>query len=205
MTSLQLIALKVVAAALGLWLSYFGYAHWRDGLIEQGHKAGKAEVQALWDQDKANQKKAEEKATADRLLANAAEKTRQDAANLETERKHHAELENVRRDLAAERLRRGKQLCGQGTPATTKTEGTGFRDDPNTPGELFPEQVEADIKQLIWETEEVAAAARSCQKFIRDNGLYVDPPRTETVEPKDPLPSGGSDAHSEESTGQEAH
>lgn len=187
---------KTMGVVLLIISSVLFYNHWRSSLIEEGRRLGKAEVQKLWDNDKAEQRKVVEQQLKKRLEDNAREKERQDLANVENERKHHAELDRVRRALATERLRRGKSLCTSGTAAgAAQTAGTGFRDDPDSPGELFPEQVEADIKQLIYETEVVAAAARSCQQFVRDNGLYKDPPRTETVEPKDPNPGAEGEDH----------
>lgn len=188
----------VVLLAIAL---VFGFNHWKNGLIEDARNAGKAEVQALWDADKDAQKIAENNAILDRLAHNLAVGERNLAINSEIQRNNDEELRQVHARLySAERMRKPAKLCGKAPAAGTEAAGTGSSDAADPEAGLLQRTVEANIRGLIWETEQVAAAARSCQAFVRKHGFYTDPPRTETPEPKDPNPDADGGDHASDQT-----
>lgn len=80
------------------------------------------------------------------------------------------ELAPVRARIAADRVRVGPTLC-DGTATPPAPEGARGSDGPNSGAGLLSPGMDRDIRALILETEEVAATARACQRFVRENGL----------------------------------
>jgi hypothetical protein len=181
---------KLIAYALLVIGLVLGALAYRASLINDGKVAGRAEVQALWDKDKAALALAEEKAYQQRVTENKVEAAKQLEANLSNERTHHEELAKLRADLSTDRMLRGPRLCGPVVAGETKASRPRERDEPDPGVGAFPSDVERDIKSLIWEMEVVASTARSCQQFVKDNGMWpaaAEP--TPASEPTTPIPA----------------
>ena len=100
-------------------------------------------MQAQWDADKKTRAAAETNAVAQRAAENLALARQQAVKAAAATKVYDDEINDVRARLAAA--------------------------DP-TSG-LLPDEVARDIRALILQTEEVAAAGRACQAFVRANGM----------------------------------
>lgn len=84
-------------------------------------------------------------------------------------KEHKNEMDKVRADLAAERLRKPTWCAGSSEGAEADRANGSNGVDPAS--RLLPPAVEADIHRLIEETERAAATGRAAQEFIRSNGM----------------------------------
>jgi hypothetical protein len=126
-------------------------------------------LNAKADREAADRKQAESAAILTRIKNNE-RKVEQDKANsARIAKEHQREMEKVRADLAAERLRKPKWCDG---PAEgTETDSPSGSNGADPASRLLPEAVESDIRRLIEETERAAATGRACQEFVRSNGM----------------------------------
>jgi len=79
------------------------------------------------------------------------------------------ELAPVRERIVVERVRVGTGICGPAGAADP--EGAAGGDSTDPPGRLVRSDVERDIRALKLAVEEDLATGRSCQAFVRENGL----------------------------------
>jgi hypothetical protein len=162
--------LAVLALVAGLIAGYFAWEH---HIYSAGVTKGKADIQALWDADKAVRITAEKKALADRLTANAV----QEAAQAETVRLLKKGYENEQatdRALAAKsgRMRFNKaSICGPGPAASQETTGASGSPAEVAATGLLPEPYAGNIDALMLEADLVVASCRAAQTFIIGNGL----------------------------------
>lgn len=135
-----------------------------------GHHQGENSVQAAWDASKAQIAAAEKAAILARLADNAKLAQQQAADNAAITKAHDEELTDVRARLAAAGRMRQPAFC---RPAAAPTEAASASvSDATSPASgLLPDAVADDIQALILQTEEVASTARTCQSFIKANGL----------------------------------
>lgn len=134
--------------------------------------AGAASIQKQWDADKTARANAELVATATRLAENAADSAHQLAVNESIKKGYEDEIAAVRRAGAdAGRLRVGPAICGEGLAGQAEAGSAGRGDAPDPGTRVLPEQVDRDIKALMLEMGEAAAAGRACQRFVRENGM----------------------------------
>lgn len=136
-----------------------------------GDAQGKAAVQRLWEADKAARAAAESKAVAQRVAANAALAAQQVATSAAITKAHDEEINDVRARLAAERMRRPAFCASPGPTPSADAGGSASGAAADPAGGLLPDAVARDIQALILQTEEVAAVARACQTFVRQNGM----------------------------------
>lgn len=134
---------------------------------------GAAAVQALWNADKAAIKKASDDAVDLRREQNKAIAAQQAITSGNIQKGHDDEMDKVRADLRnSERLRLGAAWCDGGQPAgPPSASGAGSGNGSDTAGRVLSPEMDRAVKSLIEETEEVAAAARAAQKFLRMNDL----------------------------------
>ena len=140
-------------------------------LHAHGVSQGRADVQALWDADKAARADAETKAVARRVAENLAQAKQQAATALAITKVYDEEISNVRARLAAERMRRPAFCASPGPAAAADANGTAGGPAADPASGLLPDAVARDIQALILQTEEVAATGRACQMFVRENGF----------------------------------
>ena len=139
------------------------------GLIFELH--GRSVVQQKWNIAKVQQAHLTKNALQQRHAENAALTAQQTAINNTIQKTHDEEIDKLNAALAhSERLRIGTQFCSnairQTNPqSTTSSDGT----DPS--GWILSEEMDRAVKQLILESEQVAATGRAAQAFIRENGL----------------------------------
>jgi len=134
-------------------------------------KKGRAEVQALWDADKAKIKAAEDKAVAKRNKENEDLRKQFSDNNEVLGNKYNEELSKVKSDLAvSRRLRVGTAICGRPSSPANPQSAPGSI-EANTGGGLVREDIERDIRALELRVEEGFAAGRACQGFVRANDL----------------------------------
>ena len=129
-------------------------------------------MQAQWDADKKTRAAAETNAVARRAAENLAQARQQAAKAAAATKVYDDEINDVRARLAAAERMRKPAFCASAGPAAqagaSGAEG-GAAADPA--GGLLPDAVARDIRALILQTEEVAAAGRACQAFVRANGM----------------------------------
>lgn len=143
------------------------------GLLHTGYRHGVQSVQSKWDQETAKRKQDENAAILTAMLNNE-RKAEQDKLNSQRIAKENKrELDKIRADLAAARLRVGPAFCPRSAEAVTPNSPSSS-DGADTGARLLPEEVERDIRALIEETERVAATGRAAQDFIRSNGMAPD-------------------------------
>ena len=129
-------------------------------------------VQALWDAEKAARAAAESKALAQRVAANAALAAQQVATSTAITKAYDEEINDVRARLAAAERMRRPAFCasaGPAAPAVAESPASSNAFDPANG--LLSSAVARDIQAVILQTEEVAAAGRACQTFVRENGM----------------------------------
>lgn len=135
-------------------------------LFGGGMYVGTVRVYGLWNADKAAQLAADQHAIFQQVKENE-RRAEQDALNnQQLKARHDKELAAVRRDLAASRLRLGPSF--DRTPQTTTAPGAAGSAATDTGSRLVPEAVARRIRELIDETERVAATARACQRYVRE-------------------------------------
>ena len=140
------------------------------GTYMQGRSDGADKVQAKWDAGTIAIATAEKAAVLKRVADNAKLEAQQTAYNASITKEHDDEINLVRRNLAAERLRRGPGICAR--PASTPiTKSTDIGNAADTAGGAFRGDLDRDIRAAMMQMEEVAATGRACQKFVTDNGM----------------------------------
>lgn len=149
-----------ITAVIALLLAVFGWGYWNG--FRHEHRA--------WEADTAKRNAAESAAIIARQSDNAKIAQQQADTIAAIQKAHDEELDTVRARLAAAERMRKPAFCG-GSTSPAKAESSPSSNAPDTASGLLPEQVEHDIRALILETEEVAATARACQAFVRDNGM----------------------------------
>jgi ABC-type nitrate/sulfonate/bicarbonate transport system substrate-binding protein len=139
------------------------------GLLWVGHHYGAQGVQAEWDRETAQRKQAENAAILARIDENnrKAEQDKLNSARIAQE--HKNEMDKVRADLAAQRLRKPKWCAGSTEGA--KADSASSSNAAYPASRALPAEVERDIRGLIEETERAAATGRACQEFVRSNGM----------------------------------
>jgi K+-sensing histidine kinase KdpD len=153
-------ALLVSAVVGGVYL----HAH--------GASQGRAALQVLWDTDKATRAAVETKAVARRAAENLAQAKQQATTALAITKAYDEELYDVRARLAsAERMRKPAFCASAGPAAPDTAESPASSNAANPANGLLPDAVAQDIQAVILHTEEVAAAGRACQRFVRENGM----------------------------------
>lgn len=154
--------------ALGLLL------HWA---MEHYREQGRAEIQWLWDQDKAARAQMETNAVAQRLQENETlqrriqEKTQGVIHVLE--QKNQVEVAMYRATIADLQSRGGlrvpRTVC-EGSASPTTTERTSA--DHATSSVRLPTQIEGDLLELAHQADQVALRLGACQSWIREQGFY---------------------------------
>lgn len=123
-----------------------------------------------WQAADAKRIHAEDQAIASRAQANAAIALRQRDINDAITKANHEELAPVIASIAADRVRIGPALCGGPTsPAQAQSASGGNGPDPVASG--LRDAAERDLAALKAEVATSLAAGRSCQAFVRDNGM----------------------------------
>lgn len=149
-----------LAAGAALMLALFGAGYW------QGYR----HEHAAWDAADTLREAEESAAIIKRQADNARAAQRQAESAATIQRVHDEELASVRADLAAAVRMRRPAFCG-GTAAPAQAESPTSGPAADSAGGVLPQAVAYDIHALILQTEEVAATARSCQAFVRANGM----------------------------------
>lgn len=140
-------------------------------LVGLGWVKGAGHVQDKWDAAEGARAQAVTEAVLARVAANKKEAERQAATNRKITEGKDREIATLTARLnAAGRLRVGPAICG-GAATAAKTDGAGGGDGGNTSSRVLSPEMDAAVKQLIYETEAVAATGRACQRFISENGL----------------------------------
>lgn len=138
-------------------------------IFTAGWTANGWRLNAKADREAAERKQAENAAILTRVKNNE-RKAEQDKANsARIAKEHKNEMDKVRADLAAERLRK-PAWCG-GSAGTSETDSPGGGNGTDPAGRLLPPEVERTVRGLIEETERAAATGRACQEFVRSNGM----------------------------------
>jgi hypothetical protein len=134
------------------------------------YRVGVKLERAVWQQKEAERKVAENAAILTRIKNNE-RKTEQDKLNsARIAKEHKRELDQVRSDIAAERLRVGPNFCPRSAEgAEANSPGSGDGADPG--GRLLLEEVDRNLKALMDAMEGAAATGRAAQEFIRSNGM----------------------------------
>lgn len=135
-----------------------------------GMMHGESVVNAKWSAQRAAIQAAEVLAVNARLADNANLEAKHAADNALLTKVHDEEIADVRARLAAASRMRVPAFCPR-LATTTETASASGSNGTDSGGGLVPVRVEQDIHALILKTEEVAATARACQRFITDNGL----------------------------------
>lgn len=93
------------------------------------------------------------------------EAEREKAANQRIKENNAKELAQVKsRLIASERMRIRSDLCSDAV--STEGGGSSGGDAGGSSGRVLSEPLDSVFKQLIYETEEVAATARACQAYV---------------------------------------
>ena len=142
-------------------LALLGAAHlWRvNAAFNAGHEAAVSERAV-----------ADSRAVMTRTEENAAIESAQSKTNKTIEKVKNEEIAKLRARLAASERMRKPAFCNESAGAP-QAESTRSGNVGGSGVGLVHERVEQDIRALIIKTEEVAATARACQSFVRENGL----------------------------------
>lgn len=139
-------------------------------LFAAGYVSGHKRVKAEWARADAAQLEADNKAVITRWSDNAKLAEKHAADNAAITKAHDDEISTLRARLAAAGRMRVPAFCGgSAAPTNPESPGSGHAVDPGE--RLLPDRVEQDIRALIMQSEEVAAAGRACQAFVRANGM----------------------------------
>lgn len=158
----KIIAYLVLAAAL-----VASYAAWHHSVFA----AGQADIQTKWDAAEKKRAEAEQAAILKREQENEAEREKNRENSRLLQKSYESEIVRLHAAIdAAPRLRVGPAFCG-GSARQAETGGASGSDAADPGGRALPEEVDRAVKALIEETERVAATGRSCQGFVRDNGI----------------------------------
>lgn len=141
------------------------------GVFWFGHKTGAQGVQVKWDAETAARANAEKSAVLDRVAQNQQIFRQQEITNQNITKAHDDELNQVRAAIAgAPRVRPGAALCS-GFAAAAEANSASGSNAADTGGGVLSPEMDGAVKSLIMEMEQAAAAGRSCQRFITQNGL----------------------------------
>jgi hypothetical protein len=164
-------AIAIVAA-----LAFLGHQvtdHWRD--------QGRVEIQAKWDSDTATRHKAENEAIAKRIAENAKQVLINEAKSKEVQREYERRIElqnrSNQRYIASLRAAGGlrfnlpKSFCS-GFASQASTQSTGLDNETGT--SRLPQQIEDGLFRFAEERDAEIIQLQSCQKWIRDSGLYEE-------------------------------
>ncbi len=158
-------ALALVAA---LTAGYFGIRH-------KGVVAGRAEIQMLWDAQKAADVLAKEKAVNDRLAENDNLRAAYAARDKTRNEIHEQELTTVRRQLDASRNRRvpiAASFCGAAAAREGQAPSASGVEQAASAGGFLPDSFANDLRQLAADADSAVADARSVYKSVKDSGCY---------------------------------
>lgn len=145
----------LLLVALGVGIEYHGRAH----------------VQHEWDADRAEIARIAGLARAAATARNEQITKQQVADNKRITKGYADEIAKIRADIArAPGLRPGPGLCA-GFAAATQTAGAIGSNDTDSGRRLVRPDVGRDLDALKLRVEEALAAGRTCQDFIRSNGM----------------------------------
>lgn len=177
--TLAKIGLVILVFALLGW-----FVHEYDArLIEQGHKAGMAEVQAQWNAEKSARVVAEAKALDEREKENAKQLAADTAAKEKEEQDHENAIASLNQKLDAARasvrtaggLRVSSAICAnrgsEGSAGAPETSSPGGSDSATAGTVALPDAVTDDLLDLAHEADAVTEQARSCKAFVIDHGF----------------------------------
>jgi hypothetical protein len=132
---------------------------------------GQHVVQTRWDAFNVAQAVKNKEVVDKRVEDNTLLKTVQVGTSTNIQKAHDNEIATLHASLAAaKRMRVGTAFC-PGIAGQANPNSTGSGDGANPTGRLLSPEVDAAVKQLILESESVAAAGRAAQEFIRANGM----------------------------------
>lgn len=132
---------------------------------------GRSAIQQKWNIDKAIQAQQSKDALERRHAENATLESKQIIINNQIQKVHDEEIRKINDALAnSERLRIGTRFCANSARQTNIKSSTSG-DGTDTTSRLLSEEVDRAVKQLILESERVAATGRAAQEFIRKNGF----------------------------------
>ncbi|PRC93106.1 hypothetical protein S2091_2192 [Solimicrobium silvestre] len=132
---------------------------------------GRSFVQRQWNSDKVVQTQLAKIKQEQRDAENSQLKTQQTTISSTIQKVHDDEISRLTTALNdSRRLRIGSQFCGA-TSGQTDTQSATSGAAADTGGRVLSEEMDRAVKQLIFESEQVAATGRAAQAFIRENGL----------------------------------
>lgn len=165
LTEIQLAAIKFGIVALVLGGIVVGIHH-------HGTVGGRAEVQTLWDADKAARLTATNSAILTRVAANADLAKKQTADNAAVTKAKNEELSPVVASVNSRRVFVGTNGCrGGGPTAPASTESPASGDGADPAGRMVRPETERDIKAFVIEVETHLATGRACQAVLDKNGM----------------------------------
>lgn len=150
-------------------------------LFATGYRYGEKSVQAKWDIAKAAQVESDKTAILDNEQHNTDVQQAQSAANLRISKNHEATIAQLSKELAAARaridiaggLRVSRSVCANDkVSAGTETTSNSRRDADVAGTVALPQQITNDLLSLATDADHVTEVARSCQNWVRAQGMY---------------------------------
>ncbi|MFK3738944.1 hypothetical protein [Massilia sp. TN1-12] len=161
MSALERLLAAVLLVIVVTFCAVLGLRWYGGRQYDAGHAAAVAE-----------RAQADAKAVLKRADDNAALAARQDAANTTITKAKDDEIADLRKRLAAAgRLRVGSAVCPDRPTGPAQAESATGGDGTDPSAGLVSAAADRDLKQLIADVETDLATGRSCQRFLRDNGL----------------------------------
>jgi len=158
---------KPLACIAALVALAAGYAAWHHHVFA----VGQADIQAKWDAAEKKRAEAEKAAVLEREQENEAEREKNRENKRLVQKSYESEIGRLRAAIDnTPRLRVGPSFCG-GATGQAQASSAGSSNGTDTGSGVLSPEVDQAVKQLIEETERVAAVGRACQAFIRENGM----------------------------------